>query len=147
MGLQGARTAAARKQPEGSSELIAVMKSFRGAFFGLGAFSGVSNVLMLTAPLFMLEIYDRVLPSHSMATLVVLALLAAALFVVQGLVDWTRGRMLVRIAGALDETISGRVYDILVRLSLRRGGANGNGLEPVRSMESIRSFLSGLGPT
>lgn len=145
MSLQNNRPAAAVKQPEQSSELAAIMKSFRGAFAGLGIFSGVSNLLMLTGPLFMLEIYDRVLPSHSMPTLVVLALFAAALFVIQGLIDWVRSRVLIRTGAALDEAISGRVYDVLVRLSVRRGG--GNGLEPVRDMESIRSFLSGLGPT
>jgi PrtD family type I secretion system ABC transporter len=147
MTAQTKPTMVAQEPAEQGSELPAVMKSFRGAFAGLGAFSGVSNVLMLTGPIFMLEIYDRVLPSHSLPTLVVLALFAAALFAAQGLIDWLRGRVLVRIAGALDEAISGRVYDVLVRLALRRGAAGSSGMEPVRDMEAVRSFLSGLGPT
>jgi len=141
----GAGPAASEKQAKEGGELAAVMKSFRGAFAGVGVFSFISNVLMLTGPLFMLEIYDRVLPSHSLPTLVVLALFAMALYAAQGIIDWIRGRLLVRIAGVLDGAVSGRVYDLLVRLSLRRGG--GNGLEPVRDIEAVRSFLSGLGPT
>jgi ATP-binding cassette subfamily C protein len=143
----GNRPAASEQWTEGGGELAAVMKSFRGAFLGLGVFSGISNLLMLTGPIFMLEIYDRVLPGHSLPTLAVLGLLAMALYAGQGIIDWIRGRLLVRIAGALDEAVSARVYDLLVRLTLRRGSAGGNGLEPVRDMEAIRSFLSGLGPT
>jgi ABC-type protease/lipase transport system fused ATPase/permease subunit len=112
---------------------------------GIGLFSAVSNVLMLTGPLFMLEIYDRLLPSRSVPTLVLLLLLVAMLFAAQGVIDWIRARMMVRIGSALDETLSARVHQTLVRLALRGGKAEG--LEPVRDLDSIRSFLSGIGPT
>jgi ATP-binding cassette subfamily C protein len=93
----------------------------------------------------MLEIYDRVLPSRSMPTLVGLLVLVAALFAALGLLDAIRGRILVRIGGALDETLSGRVYDTLVRLPLR-AGARTDGTQPLRDLDAIRSYLSGLGP-
>ena len=130
---------------EEKGELAAAFRTFRSAVVGIGLFSAVSNVLMLTGPLFMLEIYDRVLPSRSVPTLVLLLLLVAMLFAAQGVIDWIRARMMVRIGSALDETLSSRVHQTLVRLALRGGKAEG--LEPVRDLDSIRSFLSGLGPT
>ena len=57
----------------------------------------MSNILMLTGSLFMLEVYDRVLPSRSVPTLVGLVILAAGLYTAQGLLDLIRGRILVRI--------------------------------------------------
>jgi ATP-binding cassette subfamily C protein len=56
-----------------------------------------------------------------------------------------RGRLLVRIGAALDETLSGRVYDTIVLLPLKAGNRN-DGIQPLRDLDSVRSFLSGLGP-
>jgi ATP-binding cassette subfamily C protein len=127
------------------SELAQALAACRGAFYGTAVISGMSNVLMLTGAMFMLEIYDRVLPSRSMPTLVGLLILVAALFAALGVLDAIRGRILVRIGGALDESLSGRVYDTLVRLPLRTGARN-DGTQPLRDLDSIRSYLSGLGP-
>ena len=101
---------------------------------------------MLTGAIFMLEIYDRVLPSRSVPTLVGLVILAAGLFAALGLLDLIRGRILVRIGGRLDEALSGRVYETIVRLPLKAGN-RGDGLQPLRDLDSVRSFLSGMGPT
>ena len=60
------------------SELAEALAACRGAFYGTALISGMSNILMLTGAMFMLEIYDRVLPSRSMPTLVGLLVLAAA---------------------------------------------------------------------
>jgi len=100
---------------------------------------------MLTGAMFMLEIYDRVLPSRSMPTLVGLLVLAATLFTALGILDAIRGRILVRIGGALDETLSGRVYDTLMRLPLRIGSRS-DATQPLRDLDAVRSYLSGLGP-
>lgn len=127
------------------SELAEALAACRGAFYGTAVISGMSNVLMLTGAMFMLEIYDRVLPSRSMPTLVGLLVLVAALFAALGVLDAIRGRILVRIGGALDETLSGRVYDTLMRLPLR-AGAHNDGTQPLRDLDAIRSYLSGLGP-
>ncbi len=108
--------------------------------------SGMSNILMLTGAIFMLEVYDRVLPSRSVPTLIGLVILAAGLYAAQGLLDLIRGRILVRIGGRLDEALSGRVYETIVRLPLKVGNRN-DGLQPLRDLDSVRSFLSGTGPT
>ena len=127
------------------SELAEALAACRGAFYGTALISGMSNILMLSGAMFMLEIYDRVLPSRSMPTLVGLLVLVAALFTALGILDAIRGRILVRIGGALDETLSGRVYDTLVRLPLR-AGARSDGTQPLRDLDAVRSYLSGLGP-
>jgi PrtD family type I secretion system ABC transporter len=127
------------------SELGAALASCRGAFLATGLISGMSNVLMLTGAVFMLEIYDRVLPSRSVPTLIGIAILAGGLYVVQGILDLIRSRVLVRIGGTLDEAVSGRVFDTILRLPMKVAKVN-DGLQPLRDLDSVRSFLSGLGP-
>lgn len=127
------------------SELSAALAACRGAFVGTALLSGMSNILMLSGAMFMLEVYDRVLPSRSTPTLVGLTILVAGLFAALGLIDAIRGRILGRIGGALDEALSARVYETMVRLPLRAGN-RGDGNQPLRDLDSIRSYLSGLGP-
>ncbi len=127
------------------SELSAALAACRGAFVGTALLSGMSNILMLSGAMFMLEVYDRVLPSRSTPTLVGLTILVAGLFAALGLIDAIRGRILGRIGGSLDEALSGRVYDTMVRLPLRAGN-RGEGNQPLRDLDSIRSYLSSLGP-
>jgi ATP-binding cassette, subfamily C, type I secretion system permease/ATPase len=139
------RTRSGRNHSPVRSELAEALAACRGAFYGTALISGMSNILMLTGAMFMLEIYDRVLPSRSMPTLVGLLVLAAALFAALGVLDAIRGRILVRIGGALDESLSGRVYDTLMRLPLKIG-ARSDGTQPLRDLDAVRSYLSGLGP-
>ena len=134
-----------RQQPV-SSELAAALNSCRRAFFATALFSGMSNILMLTGALFMLEVYDRVLPSRSVPTLVALLILATGLYVAQGVIDAIRSRILVRVGQSLDETLSLRVYDAIVRLPLKIGG-KGDGTQPIRDLDAVRGFLSGAGPS
>ena len=121
------------------------LKSCRGVFLCLGVFSGVINILMLTGSFFMLQVYDRVLPSQSVPTLVGLAILATALYVLQGALELIRNRVSVRIGAHLDQSLSSRVYDAIVRLPLKARG-DGDGLQPLRDLDYVRSFLSGGGP-
>jgi ATP-binding cassette subfamily C protein len=134
-----------RRPSHKRSELAEAIGACRGAFVAVGLMSGMSNILMLTGAIFMLEIYDRVLPSRSVPTLVGLVVLAGGLYVALGLLDMIRGRILVRIGGRLDEALSGRVYETIVRLPLKVGHRN-DGMQPLRDLDNVRSFLSGLGP-
>ncbi|MFL6930391.1 MAG: type I secretion system permease/ATPase [Xanthobacteraceae bacterium] len=124
---------------------MAAVSACRNAFAAIGLLTGVINVLMLSGSLFMLQVYDRVLPSRSVPTLVALFALVAALFAFQGILDMTRGRLLVRIGAFLDEQLSTRVYDAVVRLPLRVQ-SRADGLQSVRDLDQLRSFLSGTGP-
>ena len=133
-----------RQQPA-SSELAVALGACRRAFVATALFSGMSNILMLAGALFMLEVYDRVLPSRSVPTLVALLLLVAGLYGAQGLIDMIRSRILVRIGHSLDEAMSLRVYDAIVRLPLKIG-SKGDGTQPIRDLDAVRGFLSGSGP-
>jgi PrtD family type I secretion system ABC transporter len=128
-----------------SSELRDALWLCRSAFVGVALLSGVINVLYLTGSFYMLEIYDRVLPSRSIPTLIGLSILALTLYAFQGVLDMLRARILVRIGSALDERLSARVYDIVVQLPLRTRTA-GDGLVALRDLDQIRAFLSSGGP-
>ena len=67
-------------RPAPQSELAAALATCRTAFISIALFSGMSNILMLTGAIFMLEVYDRVLPSHSIPTLIALIILATSLY-------------------------------------------------------------------
>jgi len=127
-------------------EFSAALRSCGAAFVGIGLVSALLNVLFLTGAFFMLAVYDRVVPSRSLPTLVALALLAFGLYVFQAILDVIRGRALVRIGATLDEALSGRIYDMIVRLPLKARWS-GDGLQPLRDFDQVRSYLSGLGPT
>ena len=123
-----------------------VVSSLRPAVVGIALISGVVNVLALTSPLFMLQIYDRVLASRSLSTLVGLAVLAAGLYAFQSMLDVIRSRVLMRIGERVDRQLSGRVHAAVVRLPLE-ARMPGDGLQPLRDLDNVRGFLSGQGPT
>ena len=131
---------------EPRSEISAFLMSCRRIFWGLAAFSGLSNLLMLTGSFFMLQVYDRVLPGRSIPTLVALLVLAIVLYLFQGGLDLVRSRISGRIGRYFDEKLGLRVFEALVRLPLKTRG-DGDGLQPLRDLDQVRSFLSGGGPT
>ena len=134
----------AQSSSKSSSPAVAI-RGFRAAFVGMATLSGLSNILMLTGAFFMLEIYDRVLPSRSMPTLLGLAILAGILYAFLGLVDLIRSRLMTRVGYSIDESLGGRIYDIIVRLPLKIGAQN-DGTQPLRDLDRVRAFFSGLGP-
>ena len=83
---------------QSSSEVAQALRSCRRGIVGIALFSGTINILMLTGAFFMLQVYDRVLPSRSVSTLVGLALIAAVLFIAQGILDAIRMRLLAPTA-------------------------------------------------
>lgn len=121
-----------------------VLLRFKGVLLAVGIISGVVNILYLTGSFFMLQVYDRVLPSRSMPTLVALSLLALALFAFQGVLDFIRTRILARMAGSLDADLTGRVFGLVTRLPLRAKSV-GDGQQPLRDLDTVRNFLVGQG--
>src|SRR6201989_689946 len=94
------------------------------AFIADGVMSCIINVLYLTGSLFMLEVYDRVLPSRSVPTLIGLTILASGMDFFQGGRALIRGRILSRIGPALDESLNRRVFETIMRMPLSVGGRN-----------------------
>jgi ATP-binding cassette subfamily C protein len=132
--------------PDIRSELSRALRGCRGAIVAIAGFSAVINVLMLTGSLFMLEVYDRVLPSRSLSTLAGLTILAGVLFAFQAVLEITRGRLLVRIGHQIDFAMSPRLYDLIVQLQ-NRSKTQIDAAQPIRDLDSVRSFISGNGPT
>ncbi|WP_026620753.1 ATP-binding cassette, subfamily C, bacterial PrsD (plasmid) [Ensifer sp. WSM1721] len=128
-----------------SADPASALRDCRTAFIGVGVASALVNILYLTGSFFMLEVYDRVLPSRSIPSLIALCLLALLLYSFQGAFELIRGRMLVRIAGALDESLSGRIYRAVVKAPLKLK-MQGDGLQALRDFDQVRAFLSGAGP-
>ncbi len=79
-----------------------LMASCRGAFLGVAILSGLINLLYLSGSIFMMEVYDRVLPSRSIPTLIGLSIIIVVLYLFQGLFDMLRGRIMARVGAALD---------------------------------------------
>ena len=94
----------------GYAELKAARAEHRRLFWAVGIFSVLVNILKLTGPLYMLQVYDRVLGSRSEATLVALSLLVTFLFLAMGLLDHARSRVMARIGAAMQDKLDRRVF-------------------------------------
>ena len=127
-----------------STELGAALKRSRRAFIGIGAFSAVINLLMLTGPLYMLQVYDRVLLSRSMSTLVALSILMGGLYAFMGLLELIRSRVLVRIGNGIEEDLDKRTFDIWIKQG-QYGQAKAH-VRPLDDLTIVKSFLSGPAP-
>ncbi|MBV5271556.1 MAG: type I secretion system permease/ATPase [Afipia sp.] len=134
------------KQVPSQPLAAAVVSTLRPAIVGIALVSGAVNLLALTSPLFMLQVYDRVLASRSISTLVGLAILAVALYAFQAMLDIIRARVLLRVGESFDHHLSGHVHEAVSRLPLETR-MPGDGLQPLRDLDNVRSFLSGQGPT
>ena len=130
---------------QASAIVTSALASCRGAFTVVALFSGVINLLMLSASFYMLQVYDRVLSSRSVPTLVGISLLLAA-YCLQGFLDAIRVRMLARIGARFDEQVSPAAFAAAQKLPLLGFGAD-KALQPIRDLDQIRGYLSSLGPT
>ncbi len=126
------------------SDLAAALLASRNAFAGVAVFSALLNLLYLTGSFYMLEVYDRVLPGRSVPTLVGITLLAAVLYGIQGTLDVVRSRLLVRVGIHLDESVSNRVHRLVMGLPLAEQVSRG--VQPLRDLDQVRSFMSTVGP-
>ncbi len=103
-------------------------------------FSGGVNLLMLAGPLYMLQVYDRVLSSRSVPTLVALTLCLVGAYAFQAALDVIRTRIVVRAATLLDRRLETTVHAAVVRIATRSPNAR-DATQPVRDLDQIRTFL------
>ncbi len=125
----------------GLEELRAIRSESRALFGAAFVFSIFVNLLMLTGPLFMLQVYDRVLSSRSEPTLLALSALVVFLFLIMGLLDYARGRIMSRIGARFQDRLDRRVFSA----ALRRMGEAPN--DPAASaaqadLESVQRFIA-----
>ncbi len=126
-------------------DAVGFFRGTGGIWAGVGAISVLINILMLTGPIFMLQVYDRVLASGSVPTLVVLSGLAFSLYCFFGILDILRSRILLRAGQIVDRRMTSDVFK-LSSIAPLIIGPRAVGLRPVQDLDSIRHFLSGPGP-
>src|SRR5882724_3570955 len=113
---------------------------------GVAIISGVINLLMLSGSLYMLQVYDRVIPGRSTATLFGLSALVLVAYAFQGYFEAARARMLSRIGTLFDVGLQEPIHRALATLPLK-GAKAATAQQPLRDLDQIRGFLSGMGPT
>ena len=121
-----------------------ILGPVRYALIAVAVVSGVLNVLALTGSFFMLLVYDRVLPSHSLETLAGLIAIVVILYAFQALLELSRQKILVQLGAALDVRFSRRVYEAATKSEAAR---TGDGLQISRDLDQVRGFVSGPGPS
>ena len=131
--------------PASHPEVAEALRDCRRAFWSVALFSAAVNVLMLAGPLYMLQIYDRVLTSRSVPTLVALTVFLIGAYAFQAAFDVIRSRVVVRAAAMLDRRLGSTVHAAVIRLGLVTRSP-GEAHQPVRDLDQIRSFLTSAGP-
>lgn len=114
----------------------------RFIFIVICLFSILINALGLVGPFFMLQVYDRVIPSGSVETLIALALIVFSLYYLYGFLDIVRGRLFVRLGSIVEQSLSKQVFAAIAGLPLREK-MDGDVLRPSRELDQIKTFLSG----
>ncbi len=135
---------ATRTRRHRSRELADALRSARPGLLGAAGFSLLINLMMLVGPVYMMLVYDRVLPSGSVPTLIGLSVLVAALLVFFGVFMLVRARLLVRVGNRLSLRLEDRVFRAQFRRTLAEGGAHG--ADAPRDLAAIRDFFGGGTP-
>lgn len=122
--------------------ILVAIRECRSGFLLLGAFSFFINLLILTPTLYMMQVYDRVLGSGRLETLVFLTIIAACAYMVMGALEALRGQVLSRIARWLDRRLSPTLIEMSMRGVLYGLPANA---QPLRDLAQVRAYLGGAG--
>lgn len=134
-------------RPGGSreSEIRAALAKLRGGFGAIVALSAFINLLTITGSLYLMLVYDRVLPAQSLPTLFSIFAMILIAYAFYGVFDVMRSKMLADVAASLDRSLSGRVQAIEARIALERPEAKEQ-VSPVRDLDQLRAFIASAGP-
>ena len=127
------------------SEILVALRPLRGGLGGIVALSAMVNILTIAGSIYLMIVYDRVLPSQSLPTLFSVFAMIAISYVFYGLFDVIRTKMLADVASSLDRSLSGRVQLIEARIAIERPDAR-EAISPTRDLDQLRSFLASAGP-
>ncbi len=125
------------------SELKQTIMRAKKSFIFVGLFSFFINLLQLTSPLYMLQLYDRVMVSRSESTLWLLTLLVIVLFATMALLEMVRSRVLVRVGNKIDNLLSDRIFESIFKLANKMPGKASS--MPLNDLTQIRQFMTGNG--
>lgn len=124
-----------------ATPLRALVASCRSVFWSIGVFSAVINLLMLAPALYMLQVYDRVLPSSNTMTLAMLTALTLGLFVLMGLLEWVRSAVVIRLGTQWDMQLNQRIYNAAFASNLQGQGVPA--AQALNDLTTLRQFATG----
>lgn len=124
--------------------LSTALRACRSTFIVIGLFSLVMNLLMLALPLYMLQVYDRVLSTGHVETLIMLTAMAVGALLILGVIDSLRGMLMTRMARWVNERVAPVFLAVSVRTKLR---GDETGAQPLRDLGVLQGFLGGSGMT
>lgn len=132
-----------KRDTETAVELTAAWQRIRPAFRGVLLFSFVVNALVLMPAIYMMQVYDRVLTSRNLITLLVLTLITVFLYGLMSLLEWVRGKLLVRLAVVFENALRERVFTAAFQAVLGRVG--GDARQALNDLAELRQFAGGRG--
>ena len=130
--------------PTHASDLTLALKDCKSAFISAAGFSMIINILMLVPSLYMLQVYDRVVPTGNKSTLLLLTLIVFVLFLTMSLIEWVRSQILVKVSARLELLLNQRVFSIAYQQSLYSGGQTAP-TQAFDDLTGLRQFLTGSG--
>lgn len=131
---------------DGRTRLGQSVSRYKNAWITVAILSAILNVLLLGGSIYMMLVYDSVLPSHSLPTLYSLLLMIAVVYIFQAIFDAMRTRILSDVGNALDRDLSPEVQRLMSEAALAGNTVAGDGLTPMRDLDQVRGFLAGSGP-
>jgi len=126
------------------TDLEQALAACKGSFLSIGFFSLFINLLLLVPAFYMLQVYDRVLSSYSITTLIMLTLIMLLLMSTYGALEWVRSRILIRVSTRLDLLLNRRFYEASYQQALYSGGAMASA-QALSDLTGLRQFLTGPG--
>ncbi len=126
------------------SDLEEALVLCKGAFISAAGFSLVINILQLVPTIYMLQLYDRVVPTGNLSTLFMLTLIMMVLFITLGMLEWVRSQILVRVSTRLETLLNERLFNVAYKQSLYSGGQRASS-QPLDDLTSLRQFMTGNG--
>jgi len=129
------------RNPNNNSEIKQILLGFRKSFLTVGAFSAITNLLMLAPSLYMLQVYDRVLSSRNETTLWMLTMIMLGAYFLMSALELVRTFMLVRVGAHFDMQLNRRIYSAAFQQNLKQSGANAG--QALQDLTNLRQFMTG----
>ncbi|HKR47626.1 MAG TPA: type I secretion system permease/ATPase [Paraburkholderia sp.] len=126
-----------------TNEIVQALLGYRKVFRTVGAFSMLINLLMLVPSLYMLQVYDRVLPSRNGITLLMLTLMMLGMYALMSALEYVRSFVVIRVGGKIDMHLNTRVYTAAFETNLKQSGVAAS--QPLNDLTTIRQFVTGNG--
>lgn len=128
----------------GKSDLEKALILCKSAFLSAAGFSLLINFLMITPSIYMLQVYDRVVSTGNLSTLLMLTLIVLLLFVTLAALEWVRSQILVRVSTRLETLLNQRLFQVAFKQALLSGGQRAT-TQPLDDLTGLRQFLTGNG--